>query len=180
MGAPDFPGFDRPLELIRQTHRRLEQRCALMDRLVDHLQQNGSDADARASAGHIVRFFDEDMANHHLDEEDGFYDAVAEAAPGRSRPAIAKLVADLRDEHEKLQAIWRDVLRPQLTAVMEGRASALNRDAVMRCHMMYVSHVEREEQVLLPLAEKRFSPSLLESLGRAMAARRGQPYPGDA
>jgi len=179
MCALESPGFDRPLELIRQVHQRLEQRCALMDRLVDHLQRNGCDADARASAGHVFRFFEEEMAQHHEDEENGLYDGVVEAAPPRSRPGIAKLVGALRREHAQLQAIWRDVLRPQLTAVMQGRAESLNREAVDRCHMLYVRHVRREEEVVLPAAEKHFSPERMERLGRGMAARRNRPYPGE-
>jgi len=180
MSAPEPPGFDRPLELLRQAHRRLEHRCALMQRLVTHLQEQGCDADAQATAGHVFRFFEEDMAYHQRDEEEEFYDAVVEAAPAKSRPAIAKLVAELRADHQRQQAVWRDVLRPQLAAIMEGRAKTLNRDAVDRCHMLYVSHLEREEEILLPLAAKRFSPARLEQLGRGMAARRNLPYPGDA
>ena len=180
MSTRDSPGFDRPLELIRHTHRRLEQRCALMERLVTHLLERGCDADAQATAGHIVRFFEEEMEHHHRDEEEEFYDAVAEAAPAKSRSAVAKLVAELRAEHERLQAVWRDVLRPQLAAIMEGRAQALNREAVDRCQTLYLSHIEREEQVLVPVAEKRLSRTQLEQLGRGMAKRRKLPYPGDA
>lgn len=180
MCAQELPGFDRPLDLIRQTHRRLEQRCALMQRLVGHLHDRGCDADAQATAGHIIRFFDEEMALHHADEEQEFYDAVVAAAPPKSRPGTAKLVATLLSEHEKLQAIWRDVLRPQLLAIMEGRSSQLNREAVDRCQSLYVSHVEREEQILLPIAEKRLPPERIEHLGRGMAERRKQPYPGSA
>ncbi len=180
MCAQESPGFDRPLELIRQTHRRLEHRCALMQRLVGHLQESGCDADAQATAGHIVRFFEDEMARHHEDEDQEFYQAVAEAAPAKSRPAIATLVADLRSEHDQLQAVWRDVLRPQLIAIMEGRSKSLNREAVDRCEMLYVSHVEREEQILLPIAEKHLSVARIERLGRGMAERRNQPYPGGA
>lgn len=180
MCAQESPGFDRPLELIRQTHRRLEQRCALMQRLIGHLHEKGCDTDARATAGHIVRFFEEEMARHHEDEEQEFYQAVVDAAPAKSRPTVAQLVADLRHEHDQLQAVWRDVLRPQLIAIMEGRSKALNREAVDRCETLYVSHVEREEQTLLPIAEKRLPRDRLEQIGRRMAERRKQPYPGGA
>lgn len=180
MCPSESPGFDHPLDLIRQTHRRLEHRCALMARLVEHLQDSGCDADAQATAGHILRFFDEEMARHHEDEEQEFYDAVVEAAPAKSRSAIAKLVVELRGEHERLQAVWRDVLRPQLTAIKEGRSESLNREAVDRCHVLYVSHVEREEEMLLPIAEKHFARDRIEQLGRGMAERRNQPYPGGA
>jgi hemerythrin-like domain-containing protein len=180
MCAMGPPGFDQPLELIRHTHRRLEQRCALMDRLVHHLRESGCDADAQATAGHIVRFFEDELVFHHQDEELDFYDAVVEASPVKARPALAKLVAELRVEHEKLQAIWRDVLRPQFTEIMAGRAALLNEEAVNRCHILHVSHLDREENALLPLAEERFTSETIERLGRRMATRRNQPYPGDA
>jgi hemerythrin-like domain-containing protein len=180
MCAMERPGFDQPLELIRQTHLRLEQRCALMDRLVQHLRESGCDADARATARHIVRFFEDEVMHHHEDEEADFYDAVVEAAPAKGRPALAKLVVELREEHAQLDSIWRDVLRPQLIEIMTGRAATLNEDAVDRCHILYVSHLDREDKVLLPVAEMHLSPETIERLGRGMARRRNQPYPGGA
>ena len=158
-------------------HRRIEHRCALMERLVEHLAERGCDADARATAGHIVRFFDEDVARHQDDEELDFYDSVADAAPEKSRARVAALVAKLRVEHRELQALWADALRPQLLAVQQGRSAYFGGKAVERCHQLYIQHTECEEQDLIPLAEKHFSPAKLESLGRGMAARRGLPYP---
>ena len=166
--------------MIRQTHRRLEQRCALMDRLADHLRESGCDADAQATAGHIVRFFDDEMARHHEDEERDFYDAVIEAAPAKSRNAITDLVTVLRAEHEKMHNIWREELRPQLMEVMAGRSASLDKAAVDRCHILHVNHLNREEGELMPIAEEQLSPERIERLGRSMAERRNQHYPGDA
>jgi len=177
MCANPTPGFDRPLELIRQMHRRIEHRCALMGRLADHLAERGCDADARATAGHIVRFFDEDVARHHEDEELAFYDSVVGAAPEAERARMAALVAQLRTEHEELQSLWAGALRPQLVAVQQGRAAWLGGPEIERCHALYIAHTNREESDLIPVAEARFTPEALERLGRGMAGRRGLPYP---
>jgi len=61
--------------------------------------------------------------------------------------------------------------------VQQGRSAYFGGKAVERCHQLYIQHTECEEQDLIPLAEKHFSPAKLESLGRGMAARRGLPYP---
>ncbi|MCL4801422.1 MAG: hemerythrin domain-containing protein [Burkholderiales bacterium] len=177
MCAVPVPGFDRPLELILQVHRRIEHRCALMGRLVEHLAERGCDADARATAGHIVRFFDEDVARHHEDEELEFYDAVVAAAPAPDRARVAALVARLRSEHAELQSLWADALRPQLVAVQQGRVAWFGGSEIERCHSLYIEHTTRENDELLPLAEAFLTSAQLEQLGRGMAARRGRPYP---
>jgi len=177
MCANPVPGFDRPLELIQQLHRRIEHRCALMERLVEHLAERGCDADARATAAHVVRFFDEDVARHHDDEELEFYDAVVAAAPAADRARIAALVGQLRGEHAVLQRLWADALRPQLVAVQQGRAAWLGGPEVERCHALYIEHTNRENNELIPLAEACLAPEKLEQLGRGMARRRGLPYP---
>jgi hypothetical protein len=177
MCAISVPGFDRPLELIKQVHRRIEHRCALMGRLVEHLAERGCDADARATAAHIVRFFDDDVARHHEDEELEFYDSVVAAAPARDRDRVAALVAQLRSEHTVLQRLWAEALRPQLVAVQQGRAAWLGGPDVERCHALYIEHTDRENNELIPVAEACFTPEKLEGLGRSMARRRGQFYP---
>lgn len=177
MCSAPVPGFDRPLELILRVHRRIEHRCALMERLAEHLAERGCDADARATAGHIVRFFDEDVARHHEDEELELYDAVAAAAPAADRSRVATLVAELRGEHAELQALWKDALRPQLVAVQQGRTAWFGGPGIARCHALYIAHTTRENDELIPIAEACLAPAALERLGRGMAARRGQPYP---
>jgi hemerythrin-like domain-containing protein len=177
MCAIPVPGFDHPLALIQQVHRRIEHRCALMGRLVEHLAEHGCDADARATAAHIIRFFDEDVARHHEDEEFEFYDSVVAAAPPAERARIAALVAELRSEHEILQKLWSEALRPQLVAVQQGRAAWLGGPDVERCHALYIEHTNRENNELIPVAEACLTPEKLECFGRSMARRRGLPYP---
>ncbi|MCZ7565343.1 MAG: hemerythrin domain-containing protein [Burkholderiales bacterium] len=177
MTANAAPGFDRPLELIRRVHRRIEHRCALMGRLVEHLAERGCDADARATAGHIVRFFDEEVARHHEDEEREFYDAVVAAATAPDHDRVAALVARLRSEHGELQSLWAEALRPQLVAVQQGRQAWFGSAAIARCQSMYIEHTTRENEELLAIAEAHFTPAQMERLGRSMAARRGLPYP---
>ncbi len=177
MGAIPVPGFDRPVALIQQVHRRIEHRCALMGRLAEHLAEHGCDADARATAAHIIRFFDEDVVRHHEDEELEFYDSVAGAAPPADRARIGALVAELRREHVILRKLWNEALRPQLAAVQQGRAAWLGGPDVERCHALYIEHTRREENELIPIAEACLTPERLERFGRGMAERRGVPYP---
>ena len=42
--------FDHPLEMLAACHDRIEERCALLHRLSQHLEEAGADSQARQAA----------------------------------------------------------------------------------------------------------------------------------
>ena len=63
------PGFDQPLELLEACHGRIETQLAMLERLVSHVTERGSDAEARDAARFVMRFFDTTGDQHHRDED---------------------------------------------------------------------------------------------------------------
>jgi hemerythrin-like domain-containing protein len=169
-------GFDDPLEVMQGLHLRLEQRAALLDRLAEHVRHHGSDADARATAGHVMRCFDEDCPMHHDDEEVDLFPMLRAATPAAERARVEGLIAALVAQHRDMHAVY-DALRPQLAAVVDGRLGAIDQALVDRLHSLCVAHVEHEEVELFPFARAHLDAAALERLGRAMAARRNAAYP---
>jgi hypothetical protein len=66
-------------------------------------------------------------------------------------------------------------LRPCLVAMTQGRPVQLDPDLCVRIHDLYVEHIDIEERDIIPLAQKRLSPSAVRALGESMAARRARP-----
>lgn len=86
------------------------------------------------------------------------------------------MVELLTSEHDDLAQLWR-ALRPPLQAIAEGEAMALNDNHASRFIALNRSHIAFENERVLPLARQILSAVDLQSLGRAMAARRGVHYP---
>jgi hypothetical protein len=175
-GALQRIGFDDPLAVMERLHLRLQQRAALLARLAEHVRERGSDADARATAGHVMRCFDEDCPLHHDDEEVDLFPLLRAATPARQRPRLEALIAALIAQHHHMHAAFAAV-RPQLAAVADGRLATIDPALVERLHALCAQHVELEETDLFPFARARLDAAATERLGRAMAARRNAAYP---
>ncbi|MDE2369238.1 MAG: hemerythrin domain-containing protein [Burkholderiales bacterium] len=178
--AAPAAGFEVPLEMLESCHRRVENQCSTLRRLVDHLAKRGADADARAAAVAIRRYFEVAAPDHHADEEVDLFPALVAATSGVDagdlRAATAALIATLRAEHRELEGQWQR-LKPPLDALADGREGSrpatLEAAAVEAYAGLYARHIEREETELLPLAARLLSIDELDRIGRAMRARRG-------
>ena len=109
MGVSILPGgdgatFDEPLEMLAACHGRIRKQLATLARLGRHLPEHGHDADARAAARAILRYFDSAALKHHEDEERSVLPRLAQ----RDLEARA-LAARIAGEHAELAARWRAV-----------------------------------------------------------------------
>ena len=99
---------------------------------------------------------------------------TAEALSDRAR--AFELVSHLLVDHREMEVSWAQV-REALEGLQSGEKTALDGQLCNEFVRIYSSHIEREEQQLFPLAVRLFSKADLETLGIAMARRRGLPPP---
>lgn len=166
------PGFDDPLGLLEACHRRIERQLASLARLRRHLPEHHADADARAAARAILRYFDGAAPHHHADEEDSLFPRLIAATP-----EIAMVTNALQRDHRRLDAQWRK-LRPLLTAIATGNGAHLPGKGVAAFCDAYTTHLQREEADLLPVAAELLDGASLRAIGEEMAQRRASA-PGE-
>ncbi len=162
------PTFDDPLGMLHACHGRIERQLDTLARLQRHLPEHGCDADARAAARAILRYFDTAAPNHHADEEQSVFPRLIAAPAG----GVVALVADLERDHAALAAHWRK-LRPLLVAIAAGQRGNLPPKLVADVAALYDAHIAREERDLLPLAARTFDAATIAAIGGEMAQRRG-------
>ena len=173
--GPAAPGFERPLEVLEACHARIARQCDTLDRLAAHLPAHGADAQARQAARAVLAYFDTAAVHHHDDEERNLF-PLLEAAGARG---ACDLVETLTLEHEEQTLLWRR-LRLELAAIEAAVAATLDAALVQRFVSLNRAHLEFENVHVLPLAREVLGAAELARLGRAMAARRGVPYPEQA
>ena len=167
----DAPNFDQPLHLMHSHHLRSEQRAALLARLNSHVRAGGCDDQARQTASHILRHFDETGNQHHEDEEIGLFPATLGAVPTHTRRSLRALTDHLVQQHRDLSRLW-DAVRSQLITMIEGKSALLDEALCNRFHTICVAHIEHEEGELLPIAHRWLAHSTLDLMGKQMKERR--------
>jgi hemerythrin-like domain-containing protein len=171
MSKDPAPSFDQPLELLAACHERIEERLAILERLVPHLEKSGCDAEARSAAHNVLRYFDTSGVHHHQDEDQDLFPLLRQRAAAQGRPEIAAAIEELEREHETMHSQW-ERLRRRLLSVTEGEPR-LDLEEITRFAWLYRRHMEREGAAVLPFAREALDAAERAALGSRMAARRG-------
>ncbi|ARP77926.1 hemerythrin domain-containing protein [Bordetella genomosp. 6] len=166
------PDFDQPLQLLAACHGRIERQCATLERLAAHLSAHGSDDAARTAAASVMRYFDSAAVKHHQDEEQDLFPALIESMAGSDAVCLRQLVGSLTDEHRALGSAWRRV-REVLQQVADGQPAAFAPGQAEDFIAAYRAHLRREDEELLPLAERLLDDGALADMAQAMRDRRG-------
>lgn len=165
------PGLEVPLEMLVACHGRIESQCATLRRLVPHLAANGADAQARAAAANVMRYFDTSARHHHADEEQDLFPALIESMAASDAVCLRDMIRGLTADHRALEAAWQH-LRRMLERIAAGESAPLAADEVETMIGLYERHIEREESELLPMAARVLHEDDLARIGRAMRSRR--------
>jgi hemerythrin-like domain-containing protein len=165
-----------PLEMLAACHGRVAAQCATLQRLAAHLPQQGADLAAQQAASAVMRYFDTAARDHHADEEHDLFPALIESMAGSDAVCLRELTTLLTQQHRQLERHWA-ALRQALLPISQGLSAVLDATVVDDFVRLYQSHLAREDQELLPMAQRLLSDTALERIGRAMRARRGVALP---
>lgn len=167
MRSAEAPDFTQPLALLRACHERMLEQCETLEKLVAHVREHGVDDDARTAAQRVHRYFTTAAPLHHQDEEIDLFPLLQ-----RQSLKLADLVYSLKQEHPQLDAAWSrlesDLLRPDHMDDLDAFAGKVT-DFCNR----YRSHIKRENNELLDIAQHILSSKQQKAMGEAMAKRRG-------
>lgn len=126
---------------------------------------------ARQFADSMVRFMRGAVFEHHAEEEEALFPAVARSAsPGDERHLVDSLIARLTREHRELEQLWAEI-EPAMRNLARGRSAEIDIKAVDRLCRSYSEHARFEESVWLPLSERILKPAGQAELGIALHLR---------
>ena len=164
--------FRRPLDFIRLDHDR---QLALSDWLIE-VDMSRPPKPFLPEFELVLRFLKEDMPLHHRDEEDDLYPMLRR----RCHPAdqVEMILAELSQDHAT-EGFLRQHIIMDLAVISKGREpeSAPRLFDDLRCFAEgQKRHLEWENEVVLPLADRRLTKEDLLRLGRNLALRRGMGF----
>jgi iron-sulfur cluster repair protein YtfE (RIC family) len=151
-------------------HRETMEQLDVLAALVKRLDDKGADAEARAMAAGVVKFFSTTVRQHHDDEERHVFPRVVVS----SDPEIVHTVLRLQQDHRWLEEDWME-LSAHLEALAAGQSwwdLALLREGSEVFIALSHDHIALEEATIYPEARARMQPGERHEMGRAMAAQR--------
>jgi hemerythrin-like domain-containing protein len=172
-------GFDEPLGLLSDCHRRIEQFLSVLVTIADRRHGGTLPPEDRHALEQALRYFATAAPRHSADEEDSLFPRLrssGDAAAGAALETLDRLEADHRvaeTHHDAVDALARRWLSDG--ALPPADAAALTTHLVT-LERLYRDHIRVEDEELFPAAGRALSTADLEAVGREMAGRRNVPF----
>lgn len=164
-------GFDQPFEMLEACHDRVRRSLALLDRLIDHIDAHGHDAQSCSAAADVLRYFDLAAPQHHLDEERHVFPVLDLS----NDAALQAAVTGLRSDHARMEALWAHLgaaLGVWALPVASGDVSVELREYAKEFGQLYGAHLRTEESIVFPAARARMDAARLAQMSVDMQRRR--------
>jgi hemerythrin-like domain-containing protein len=171
IGGPKPPGFDRPIELLKDCHRRIEYFLGALSGAIARNRRGPLDGQAREFLNRAIEYFRTGLPRHTRDEEDSLFPRL------QSAPELAACLAALAADHIEEESAMEALLR-RLEPLAQGEALPADTldelaEAAAALRARYAAHIAREEEELFPAAARLLPETEMSAVGAEMAARRG-------
>jgi hemerythrin-like domain-containing protein len=171
---PDH-GFDEPLGLLSDCHRRIEHFLDVLATITDDAAGGPLTPSHRSALEGAIRYFAVAAPQHTADEEISLFPRLRESGNPAIAAALPALDALERD-HQEAEAdhVAVDALVRQWLA--DGRLFEADfeklRQRVARLQALYRHHIAIEDREVFPVAARVLDRAQIEKIGGEMAARR--------
>lgn len=181
LGARPDAGFDEPLRLLADCHRRIER---FLQTLLDLAELRGAALlpAQREALTRSLDYFERAAPNHTRDEEDSLFPRLRAIDDPALRDALAQL-DNLEADHQQADALWETTERLGRRwlrfGTLDDQAASQLVDALDRLAALYTHHIGVEERVVFAAAATVLGEAPVREIGREMAERRGLRWDPD-
>ena len=178
-GKPDH-GFDEPLGLLSDCHRRIEWFLGALLRVSREERGGPLSAAGRQALEQALAYFRTAAPRHTADEEESLFPLLR--ASGRDAARVMSVVDKLEGDHRAAGAGHATVERLASRWLETGELpDDRTRELIETLESLqgtYEAHIRVEDREVFPAAARILSGPQLEEVGRQMAERRGARYHG--
>jgi hemerythrin-like domain-containing protein len=176
IGADPEHGFDQPLELLSDCHRRIERFLAVLSQIAATAGGRSLGKDERRSLTTALKYFREAAPRHTADEEESLFPRMRTCGGEEAAAALARVDALEADHgragrlHVAVDEIFSDWLARG--EIEHGKEEGLRQD-LAELAALYSEHIRIEDQLVFPFAGRILDSATRLEIGREMAKRRG-------
>jgi len=172
IGAKLDSGFDDPIGLLKDCHRRIEKFLGILSRVASTAAGRRLTPEEASAVEVSRRYFQKSGPRHNADEEDSLFPRLRAFAGPHSLEKIARLesqhhlTSGLHNEVDRLFGLW----------IAEGFLTPLQQDLLTSdcrtLELIYAEHIEAEEKAVFPLAAEFLDAKAMADIGDEFRVRR--------
>jgi hemerythrin-like domain-containing protein len=182
IGKPAEHGFDEPLGLLADCHRRIERFLNAIIVVTERAHGDPLSPSDRDVLQQCRQYFATSGPRHTADEEESLFPRMRASADADAREAlerIQRLESDHRAAEQRHARVDSALDRWLSAGTLSGdETEALLRD-LTELQSIYARHIKVEDEEVFPAAAAALTGNDLEAIGREMADRRGVAFRKD-
>jgi hemerythrin-like domain-containing protein len=175
IGAKQESGFDDPIGLLGDCHRRIERFLSALLLVADQARGGPLNDDQRSALEKSLRYFAESGPRHTADEEESLFPRLNNG--GDEWKETLASIAELEQEHVQAAIYHQEADCLGRRWLADGQLATPDFErlliALTALDLLYRRHIKVEEAVVFPFAARVLSRTEKASIGMEMASRRG-------
>jgi hemerythrin-like domain-containing protein len=172
IGAKPDSGFDNPLGMLQDCHRRIERFLHILSTVAAQAANRSLNHEESAAVTAALHYFQEGGRRHNADEEESLFPRLRAAQPGSP---LADL-AHLEDDHRRTEQLHHQVEALYRTWIASSALSPADQTqllaATTELQRIYTAHIHLEESTVFPHAAQLLTPDAIAAIGSEFQARR--------
>lgn len=177
IGAKPDSGFDDPIGMLKDCHRRIERFLDLLCLVAERAHERSLTAEEQSAVLTSLEYFRTGGERHTADEEESLFPRLrAELAP-----ATLERIDGLESDHHEAAGLHHAVEQLYIQWISAGTLKPDEQQqllqATRRLQQLYAEHIQIEETVVFPHAAAILQPPALEAMKTEFIARRNLTTP---
>lgn len=172
IGAKLDSGFDDPLGMLQDCHRRIERFLAILCDLAERAHARALTSEEASAIRAALAYFREGGRRHTADEEESLFPRMRTLAP----PATLDPLDHLEDDHREADQLHDDIDRLYSDWLSAGALDPTRQKSMLqktqRLRALYADHIHREEATIFPAAARILDRDSIAAIGSEFRARR--------
>jgi hemerythrin-like domain-containing protein len=171
LGDKPLAGFNEPIEMMKDCHRRIEHFLDVLRKVVRRFSESELNDEGRCALKAALNYFANFAPRHTADEEQSLFPRMRCADDPKAR-AIMEDLDRLENDHRRCEACHLLVDQMVREWLETGRLDAVQRKrlrtALDELANVYAAHIQMEEQRIFPVASQVLKPEQVRKIGEEM------------
>jgi hemerythrin-like domain-containing protein len=169
IGAKPDSGFDDPLGMLKDCHRRIERFLGILCLVAERARGRGLTEEEIAAVEAAVNYFRLGGQRHTADEEESLFPRLISVGGFAELDRLQHDHDEAGQLHDDVEELYRSWISSGSLRENESRSLLA---ATGRLRHLYQGHIQVEDNIVFPRAAQVLDEKAIKAIGREFQARR--------